>query len=202
MKPDAIRATVLRAALPAVLAAAVCCAPSSASKQRLIADAAAAAKVSRRADAPTPGARSIEQPRVAPSGPPLTAAGTSAASAAGGEGQASDPPRGEPDPLVSNGLGSPLCKGAIGGVELSAQGRRNCETSGFVATAAPTGDFGLDVHIDTGVLGVSLDAAVEELLVTPLWMALVWAVHALIAMLEWCFTIDLLDSASVGDGLA
>ena len=29
----------------------------------------------------------------------------------------------------------------------------------------------------------------------PLWMALVWAVHALVVMLEWCFTIDLLDSA-------
>ena len=31
---------------------------------------------------------------------------------------------------------------------------------------------------------------------TPLWMALVWAVHALVVMLEWCFTIDLLDSSA------
>ena len=30
---------------------------------------------------------------------------------------------------------------------------------------------------------------------TPLWMALVWVVHALVVMLEWCFTIDLLDSS-------
>ena len=33
---------------------------------------------------------------------------------------------------------------------------------------------------------------------TPLWMALVWAVHALLVMLEWCFTIDLLDSSAAG----
>ena len=29
-------------------------------------------------------------------------------------------------------------------------------------------------------------------------MALVWAVHALVVMLEWCFTIDLLDSPAAG----
>jgi hypothetical protein len=63
------------------------------------------------------------------------------------------------------------------------------------------------VHIDTGVLGLSrggLMSAVQDLLVTPLWMALVWVVHALCVMLEWCFTLDLLDSpvsGGVGRGL-
>ena len=114
-------------------------------------------------------------------------------------------PQLEADPLVSNGLGSPLCRGAPGGAELSGAGRRNCETSGFVAAAAPTGNFGLDVHIDTGVLGLSsggLLTAVQDLFVAPLWMAVVWAVHALVVMLEWCFTIDLLDSGSVSTGVA
>ena len=80
-------------------------------------------------------------------------------------------------------------------------------TSGFVAAAAPTGDYGIDVHIDTGVLGLSsggLLSAVQDLFVTPLWMALVWIVHALVVMLEWCFTLDLLDSAAatgIGRGL-
>ena len=110
--------------------------------------------------------------------------------------------QGEADPLVGNGLGSPLCKGALGG-ELSATSRRDCETSGFVAAPASTGDYGIDVHIDTGVVGFNAASAVQDLFVTPLWTALVWAVHALVVMLEWCYTIDLLDSASasVGRGL-
>jgi len=111
----------------------------------------------------------------------------------------------EADPLVSNGLGSPSCRGGAAGAALSARARANCETSGFVAAAAPTGDFGLDVHIDTGLLGLSsggLLASVQDLCVAPLWMALVWAVHALVVMLEWCFEIDLLDSPSVQLGVA
>ena len=110
------------------------------------------------------------------------------------------------DPLVSNGLGSPTCKGALAG-ELSATSRRNCETSGFAAAPAPTGDYGIDVHIDTGGLSLVsgwVPSIMQNLIVTPLWTALVWAVHALVVMLEWCFTIDLLDSAAaagVGSGL-
>ncbi|HEY4824176.1 MAG TPA: hypothetical protein VIH49_03925 [Solirubrobacteraceae bacterium] len=88
---------------------------------------------------------------------------------------------------------------------LSPAARRNCETSGFVAAAAPTGNFGIDVHIDTGLLGLSsaqLLAIVQNLLVAPLWMALVWATHALIVMLEWCFTIDLLDGDTLRGGVS
>jgi hypothetical protein len=61
------------------------------------------------------------------------------------------------------------------------------------------------VHIDTGLLPFGsggLLTTVQDLFVTPVWMALVWAVHALVVMLEWCFTIDLLDSGSIGSGLA
>jgi hypothetical protein len=110
-------------------------------------------------------------------------------------------PAGEVDPLVSNGLGSPLCQGALGGRGLSSTTRANCETSGFVAASSPTGNYGIDVHIDTGFLGVSTGgflSAVQDLFVTPVWMALVWAVHALIVMLEWCFTIDLLNNPATG----
>jgi TrbL/VirB6 plasmid conjugal transfer protein len=134
----------------------------------------------------------------APSGAPLPTGATGLGGVVGAEEAAGNAPPAEADPLVSNGLGSPTCRGPLAG-ELSASGRRNCETSGFVAAPAPTGDYGLDVHIDTGVLGISsggLLSTVQDLLVTPLWMALVWAVHALVVMLEWCFTIDLLDSAA------
>jgi hypothetical protein len=116
-------------------------------------------------------------------------------------------PQAESDPLVSNGLGSPSCRGAIGTGALSPARARNCSTSGFSAAAAPTGNYGLDVHIDTGFLGLStggLLSIVQDLFVAPVWMALVWSVHALVVMLEWCFAIDLLDSpvsGGVGRGL-
>jgi hypothetical protein len=84
---------------------------------------------------------------------------------------------------------------------LSPARRRDCETSGFSAAGAPTGNYGIDVHIDRGLLGVSsggLLSVVQDVFVTPVWMALVWSVHALVVMLEWCFTIDLLDSPASG----
>ncbi|HEX3518253.1 MAG TPA: hypothetical protein VHT29_04380 [Solirubrobacteraceae bacterium] len=121
----------------------------------------------------------------------------SGAEAPEGEG---DAPQQQADPLVSNGLASPSCQAATA-VDLTAGDRRHCESSGFVATAAPTGNYGIDVHIDTGVLGVSsnwLSTAVQDILIAPAWMGLVWAVHALVVMLEWCFTIDLLPGAAAG----
>ncbi len=164
------------------------------------------------ADAPRSRAGLTLSAKRAPSAPAL-----GAGSGSGGGGVSSVGPgetegsgvasvQGESDPLVANGLGSPLCKGELGG-GLSAAGRRNCETSGFVAAPAPTGDYGIDVHIDVGVLGGfstgGMLSEVQDLFVTPLWTAVVWSVHALVVMLEWCYTIDLLDSASasVGRGL-
>jgi hypothetical protein len=110
-------------------------------------------------------------------------------------------PEVEADPLVSNGLGSPSCRGALGEGILPPTRRRDCETSGFSAAGSPTENYGIDVHIDTGFLGFSsggLLSVVQDLFVTPLWMALVWSVHALVVMVEWCFAIDLLDSPASG----
>ncbi len=135
----------------------------------------------------------------APIRPPLASGGAEA----GPSEDATATPQGESDPLVSNGLGSPTCGGALAG-ELSLRDRGHCETSGFVAAPAPTANYGIDVHIDTGLLGLNsggLLSTVQDVFVTPLWMALVWAVHALVVMLEWSFTIDLLNSAASG-GLA
>jgi len=165
------------------------------------ADAARSADAAPSANA-RPGARSR-----APSRPPLTGAAGPILSAGPGGDEAAQggSPQAEADPLVSNGLGSPLCKAGVAAAQLTERDRANCQTSGFVASGAPTGNFGLDVHIDTGVLGLSsggLLTAVQDLFVTPVWMAIVWAVHALVVMLEWCFTIDLLDSGSVSSGLS
>jgi hypothetical protein len=134
----------------------------------------------------------------APSNPPLL---SSDAGSGGGEdagAEADLTPQGETDPLVSNGLGSPTCKGPLA-EELSDTSRRNCETSGFVAAPAPTGDYGIDVHIDTGLPGLSSSwwqTTVQDFLVALPWTALVWSVHALVVMVEWCFTLDLLDSSA------
>jgi hypothetical protein len=138
----------------------------------------------------------------APSAPPLLGGSGSAPGAGLGEGvvpgsdaSASAPPSGG-DPLVENGLGSPLCGTPA---ELPATARRNCETSGFEAAGAPTGNYGLDVHIDTGLLGLNTQTVLQDYLVEPVWMGLVWVVHALIVALEWCFTLDLLDSSVLGN---
>jgi hypothetical protein len=166
----------------------------------------APARTARRTD--SQGSRAtnahVPPPPRSPTQAPLLDPGANGA-AGGDEPQTGGSPETETDPLVSNGLGSPLCSGAPGGSALSPVSRRNCETSGFVATAAPTGNFGIDVHIDTGLLGLSsaqLLAIVQNLLVTPVWMALVWAVHALVVMLEWCFTIDLLEGDTLRGGVA
>jgi hypothetical protein len=167
------------------------------------------ASIARRADAPAspPHGSPNAQAGRAPDSPPLVAGtGSGSKMALGGdEPDAGALPQAEADPLVSNGLGSPLCEQRPEDAQLSGASRRDCETSGFVAAAAPTGNFGIDVHIDTGLVPFGsggLLSAVQDLFVTPLWMALVWAVHALVVMLEWCFTIDLLDSSSVKVGLA
>jgi len=97
---------------------------------------------------------------------------------------------------VGNGLGSPMCHNGAG-AELSAASTRNCRTSGFEAAQAPTGNYAFDVHINTGWLGANSDTLEQDYLISPVWMALVWIVHALIVALEWCYTIDLLNSSAM-----
>jgi hypothetical protein len=83
---------------------------------------------------------------------------------------------------------------------LPAAARRDCQTSGFDAAMAPTGNYGFDVHINGGLFGVSsnvLSTAVQDLLITPLWIGLIWVVHALVVAVEWSYTIDLLDSPAM-----
>lgn len=130
----------------------------------------------------------------APSGPPLAGAGaapreeaeqTAGIQSVGG------------DQLAENGLSSPLCKGAAA-ASLSSASRSNCASSGFVGAAAPWGDYALDVHIDTGAFGLSrgdLLSIVQDMFIAPAWGALEWLAHALVVMLEWCYTLELLGDA-------
>jgi hypothetical protein len=111
----------------------------------------------------------------------------------GGEGLA-----GVGDPLVSNGLGSPLCHAGGSEGELSPRAAGDCRTSGFEAGSVPTGNYGFDVHINTGVTKVNADlqSYLQDLLQLG-WTVLVAVVHGLIVMFEWCYTIDLLRSGAM-----
>ncbi len=139
-------------------------------------------------------AGSPSQGKTAPSGPPLT----SPAQEGGGEDTAGVPSA-EGDQLVENGLGSPLCHGTTS-VELSGAAQSNCQTSGFVGAPAPTNNYDLDVNIDTGALGLSsggLLSVIQDVFIAPVWEALVWVVHALIVMLQWSYTLELLGGSTM-----
>jgi hypothetical protein len=68
-----------------------------------------------------------------------------------------------------------------------------------VAAPAPTNNYGFDVHTESGFLEVDPASLFQEWVLSPVWMALVWIVHALIVALEWCYTLDLLHSAAMAN---
>jgi hypothetical protein len=135
----------------------------------------------------SPGASHTVAKR-APSGPPLT----SPSSEDGGE-ETAGVPSAEGDQLVENGLSSPLCEGSTS-AGLSSAAQSNCETSGFVGAPAPTNNYDLDVNIDVGALGLGIGqvlSVIQDVFIAPVWEALVWVVHALVVMLQWCYTLEL-----------
>ena len=155
---------------------------------------AGAAPAARGAPHQPAGAEKAAQGKTAPSGPPLT----SLANEPGGEDTAGVPSA-EGDQLVENGLDSPLCRGGASG-ELSSAAQSNCQTSGFVGAPAPTNNYELDVNIDTGALGFSSGAllsVIQDVFIAPAWNALVWVVHALVVMLQWCYTLELLGGSTM-----
>ncbi len=140
-------------------------------------------------------------PARAPSGPPLSSPVAASTEAS----PAQSLPNGG-DPLVENGLGSPVCQGGSSSTQnLSPQALKNCRTSGWVAAGAPTSNYAFDLHANGGLIGVDTQGLFQQYLLAPVWMGLVWVVHALLAMLEWAYTIDLIDgpmsSGSLGSGL-
>lgn len=132
----------------------------------------------------------------APNGPPLGGVGMPTQD----EPDASPPSGG--DSLVENGLGSPMCRSAG---DLPDPARRSCEVAGFVAAPDPTGDFALDVNIDTGLgkLGNYVAALFQDFAGFG-WMTFVSITHGLIVMFEWCYSLDLLTGkvlAEITNGL-
>jgi hypothetical protein len=142
----------------------------------------------------TKAAPAKKGPVQAPSKPPLGTGGTVLAPEDEGSSAVSESGG---DPLVDNGLGSPLCREGAA-AELSSTGARACRISHFDAAQAPTGNYGFDVHINRGVTDVANDVDAEVLNgVQWSWTLLVAVVHGVIVMLEWCYSLDLLNSSKI-----
>jgi hypothetical protein len=158
---------------------------------------AATAELPHAADSPVSKSRPNAGATRAPSNPPLTSAGGEA-DAGAEEGASASASSSAGDPLVTNGLGSPMCRAGAGEDDLSRASEENCQASGFEAAPEPTGNYAFDVHINTGVAKVTndLSAAFQNVLGLG-WTVLVAAVHGVIVMLEWCYTIDLLNSSAM-----
>ena len=155
---------------------------------------------------PTPVAQTAPAAPSAPSAPAAPAAPADNASPPSPATGSSDPSAASTSldgrgPLVSNGFGSPSCAGAARAAGLSAAARANCRASGLIAAPAPIDNYQFDIHIDTGIgsgLKGGFAALVQDYLLTPLWMALVWATDVLLVAIEWCYSIDLLRTGALG----
>lgn len=106
------------------------------------------------------------------------------------------------DPLAANGFASPACTTASLYAQISPAARTDCEVSGVAVASVPLSNYAFDTNIDAG-LGASfdedVDSIVQDLLITPVWTAIVWLVHVAVVALEWCYSIDLLAPGMLGE---
>jgi hypothetical protein len=103
-------------------------------------------------------------------------------------------------PLASNGFESPSCTTPALAAQLSPAEQTNCSVSGVAIAPVPLSNYAIDINIPSG-LGASggddVDSIVQDLLLTPVWTALVWLVHVVLIALEWCYSLDLLGPATL-----
>ena len=103
-------------------------------------------------------------------------------------------------PLAGNGFGSPSCTSTLLTAQLSDAERTNCDVSGVDVAPDPLSNYAIDVDIPSGLdasFSDDLYTVVQDLLVTPVWTALVWLIHVVLVALEWCYAIDLLAPATL-----
>ena len=104
------------------------------------------------------------------------------------------------NPLAANGFASPSCTAPALTTQLSAAQRTNCIVSGVDVAPVPLSNYAIDLDIPSGLgasFGEDLYTVVQDLLVTPVWTALVWLIHVVLVALEWCYAIDLLAPATL-----
>jgi len=111
----------------------------------------------------------------------------STAPTAGGD---TEPSQGNPDPFVSLGARSPFCRRA------GLRTRAGCRIAGSIAHTYPVSNYGLDVQIETRIDKVenNLFAAIQSV-GALLWLGLVYALKGVLLLLEWAFSLDLLNEA-------
>ena len=99
-------------------------------------------------------------------------------------------PDGNPDPFRSLGAGSPFCKRS------GVRSRTGCRISRSITHPYPISKYGLDVQIETGVTRIedNLFAALQSIGALA-WLALVYALKGVLLLLEWAFSLDLLNEA-------
>ena len=99
--------------------------------------------------------------------------------------------QGNPDPFVSLGARSPVLppRGACAS-------RPGCRIAGSIAHTYPVSNYGLDVQIETRVDKVedNLFAAIQSV-GALVWLGLVYALKGVLLLLEWAFSLDLLNEA-------
>jgi hypothetical protein len=103
-------------------------------------------------------------------------------------------------PLASNGFASPSCTASVLTAQLSQAERTNCAVSGVDVAPVPLSNYSIDINIPSGLdasVTEDLDTVVQDLLVTPVWTAVVWLIHVVLIALEWCYAIDLLAPATL-----
>jgi hypothetical protein len=101
-----------------------------------------------------------------------------------------EPAQANPDPFVSLGARSPFCRrGGLGS-------RPGCRIAGSIAHTYPASNYGLDIQIETRIDKVenNLFAAIQSV-GALLWLGLVYALKGVLLLLEWAFSLDLLNEA-------
>jgi hypothetical protein len=98
------------------------------------------------------------------------------------------------DPFTDLGGGSPSCREDVGPVA-----QRNCAATGSVVQGHPISAYELDIYVDFGItkLGNAFLGALQNV-GGLIWMALVYLIKGVLLLLEWAFSIDLLNSAMSG----
>lgn len=126
--------------------------------------------------------------------PDPPAGGTPAPSAIGGQ----------PDPLQSLGVVSPLCaaindRNPNNDPRLTAGQRLRCQRSGSVESDYPASNYAFDVNIDASIVKPkNVAASTLQTLLEGAWLAWVYFLRGIFSLLQWAFSLSpFTDSATM-----